>query len=95
MLFNYARGIDEREVEVEHVRKSIGTQLSWGVRFQTDDQLKSFLLDLAKEVSNRLKAESIKGKKMTLYVFLFFSSLLAPIIHSSIHPFIHSGQKKS
>ena len=49
-------------------RKSVGTQISWGVRFDTNEQVKRFLVDLAAEVAKRLKQVPAMGARVTLMV---------------------------
>lgn len=46
----------------------MGTQISWGVRFDTIEQMNKFLSDMAAEVSTRLKSLGMKGKAVHLKV---------------------------
>ena len=34
-LYNYARGIDSREIKVEKERKSVSAEINYGIRFTT------------------------------------------------------------
>ena len=54
MLFTYARGIDARKWEARPVRKSVGAQVTWGVRFDNEAQVMRFVEQLAEEVAARL-----------------------------------------
>ena len=67
-LYEFARGIDHRELKVYQPRKSLGTQLSWGVRFENTAQVKRFIVDLSQEVSHRLQSDSLLGHKLHLLV---------------------------
>jgi len=67
-LFLYARAIDPRPLKTEQDRKSVGTQISWGVRMGTEEQVKAFLGDLCAEVSKRLSEISMVGSRVTLRV---------------------------
>ena len=64
----YARGIDERQLEPNVKRKSVGAEVSWGVRFKDESDALKFLDDLAMEVSKRLKEAQVKGRTVTLKV---------------------------
>lgn len=50
-LYNSARGIDNRPLQLVHKRRTVGTQISWGVRFSELTQVNTFITDMAKEVS--------------------------------------------
>eukprot|EP01122_Echinamoeba_exundans_P018044 TRINITY_DN9964_c0_g1_i1.p1 TRINITY_DN9964_c0_g1~~TRINITY_DN9964_c0_g1_i1.p1 ORF type:complete len:766 (+),score=136.72 TRINITY_DN9964_c0_g1_i1:239-2299(+) len=68
MLYDFSRGRDDRPVQTQHKRKSVGTQISWGVRLFTLDDVKKFLNDVAQEVSKRLKEINSKGSRITLRI---------------------------
>jgi len=44
MLYNFPRGIDTRELKLDDVRKSVGVDINWGVRFNQLEQVCIFLL---------------------------------------------------
>jgi nucleotidyltransferase/DNA polymerase involved in DNA repair len=67
-LYNYARGIDTRKLEFDNVRKSVGVDINWGIRFNNNEEILQFLEKLSEEISGRLKAVSVKGKLFTLKV---------------------------
>ncbi|KAJ3296359.1 deoxycytidyl transferase [Borealophlyctis nickersoniae] len=67
MLHNYARGIDNRPLENKG-RQSVGAEVNWGVRFETQEQVDTFLEELCGEVEKRLKAAAVKGKLISLKV---------------------------
>ncbi|ESR36146.1 hypothetical protein CICLE_v10027730mg [Citrus x clementina] len=68
MLWNYSRGVDNREVGVIQESKSIGAEVNWGVRFKDLNDSQHFLLSLCKEVSLRLQGCGVKGRTFTLKI---------------------------
>ncbi|KAJ3142676.1 deoxycytidyl transferase [Geranomyces variabilis] len=67
MLHRACRGIDARELE-NKPRQSVGAEINWGVRFETQEQVEKFLFDLTDEVVKRMKAISVKGRQVTVKV---------------------------
>ncbi|KAJ3166989.1 deoxycytidyl transferase [Geranomyces variabilis] len=67
MLHRACRGMDARELE-NKPRQSVGAEINWGVRFETQEQVEKFLLDLTEEVVKRMKAISVKGRQVTVKV---------------------------
>lgn len=65
-LYYYCRGIDDRPVKSEHLRKSVSAEVNYGIRFTSQDDVTRFIGELAAEVENRLSAVSLKGKCITL-----------------------------
>ncbi|CAN0510734.1 unnamed protein product, partial [Ectocarpus sp. 8 AP-2014] len=49
-------------------RKSIGAEVNYGVRFDTQTQADGFLSELAEELSRRMVAEGVLGRALTLKV---------------------------
>lgn len=49
-------------------RKSIGAEVNYGVRFDTQDQANGFLSELAGELSRRMAAEGVVGRALTLKI---------------------------
>ncbi|KAF9356858.1 deoxycytidyl transferase [Mortierella sp. AD094] len=70
MLYNSCRGIDETTLasDRDKARQSVSAEISWGVRFENQDQVDVFLWDLAREVSKRLKEIDRKGKSVVMKV---------------------------
>ncbi|XP_031272689.1 DNA repair protein REV1 isoform X3 [Pistacia vera] len=68
MLWNYSRGIDNRQVGLIQESKSIGAEVNWGVRFRDLKDSHHFLLNLCKEVSLRLQGCGVQGRNFTLKV---------------------------
>ena len=61
-----ADGVDKRVWEPRPVRKSVGAQSSWGVRFETDEEALTFVRKLSAEVGGRLHAQGLRGQHLTL-----------------------------
>jgi len=65
-LYKHCRGDDERVLEFEHVRKSVSAEVNYGIRFQTHEECKHFITELAQEVQARLEAIGKEGRCITL-----------------------------
>lgn len=71
LFYEVARGIDVAPVRPLKPRKSIGAEVSWGVRFTNDEgeKVSKFLSDLADEVSSRVLAAGACGSKVVFKVY--------------------------
>ncbi|KAG2179478.1 hypothetical protein INT44_006324 [Umbelopsis vinacea] len=67
-LYKFARGIDDRPLSSGQPRQSVSAEVSWGVRFENDDQVRDFVLGLCKEVEKRLRNVGCKGKSITMKI---------------------------
>jgi len=65
-LVRAARGVDETPWRVRPRRKTVGAQMSWGVRCADDDVAIDFVRQLAREVSQRMQKLKIVASKTTL-----------------------------
>eukprot|EP00736_Rhodelphis_marinus_P000514 Rmarinus@m.13459 len=67
-LYQYARGIDNRPVDPKKVRKSIGAELSWAIRFRHRDvySVCVFIEEIAKQVACRMRTCGARGHSVTL-----------------------------
>ncbi|KAG2229942.1 hypothetical protein INT48_001208, partial [Thamnidium elegans] len=65
-LFNYSRGIDDRELTTNQKRQSVSAEVNWGLRFEDEENEKTFIEGLSKEVSDRLIKLGLRGKTITL-----------------------------
>ena len=65
-LIDLARGIDNSLWIERPVRKSVGAQMSWGVRCSTQEIAIDFVTQLAGEVSSRMQRLNIRGSQMNL-----------------------------
>ncbi|CAE6377231.1 unnamed protein product [Rhizoctonia solani] len=67
-IWNAIRGIDDRALESDKPRKSVSADVNYGIRFENNEQAESFVLGLAKEVSERLKSINKRGRSLTLKI---------------------------
>jgi DNA repair protein REV1 len=65
-LWEYARGIDKKEVGDIEIRKSVSAEVNWGVRFYNQEQVDEFIESLCGELSRRLVKERVKGRHLSL-----------------------------
>jgi DNA repair protein REV1 len=65
VLWENMNGVDNRKWEVRE-RKSIATQISWGVRFDQQSQVNEFLDRIALTASGRMEKLGLKGKCVSL-----------------------------
>lgn len=69
MLYDFARGIDDRAVENERIRKSIGAENTFNEDVNlVEEAAQQYLQELAEEVSLRVKKRGVWGKNVTLKV---------------------------
>eukprot|EP00611_Tribonema_gayanum_P019309 TRINITY_DN3321_c3_g1_i2.p1 TRINITY_DN3321_c3_g1~~TRINITY_DN3321_c3_g1_i2.p1 ORF type:complete len:949 (+),score=282.51 TRINITY_DN3321_c3_g1_i2:429-2849(+) len=66
LLWTFAHGEDTRPVVPYTPRKSLGAEVSWGVRFDDQAGANEFLTKLSGEVAVRLKDQGCKGRTITL-----------------------------
>ncbi|KAJ8916575.1 hypothetical protein NQ315_000219 [Exocentrus adspersus] len=65
-LKEQARGVDKRPLNFHHERKSVSTEVNYGIRFKTLKECYSFLLSLSEEVYNRLNSTGMRARSLTL-----------------------------
>ena len=68
MYYQFVRGIDEREVESEYVRKSLGTEETFAEDLYEMVDLLRALDDIAKEVHRRADKRNFLAKTLTLKI---------------------------
>lgn len=68
MYYQFVRGIDEREVESEHVRKSLGAEETFSEDLYRMVDLLSALDEIAREVHRRAEKRNFIAKTLTLKV---------------------------
>ena len=61
-----ARGVDKRPWEPVALRKSVGAQASWGVRFNQISEAEHFARQLCGEVATRMGQFRVRGRTLTL-----------------------------
>ncbi len=67
-LYNASRGIDNRLVKPNRVRKSVGRERTFGEDLLSNDALRSALADVLDSVWQRIEANSAIGRTVTLKV---------------------------
>ena len=67
-LRDAARGVDTRAWEARPPRRSVGAQVTWGVRFVEASEAVAFVTKLVTEVATRMKRVRVKGKSLTLKI---------------------------
>ena len=65
-VYNFCKGKDSRDLILKHERKSISVEINYGIRVETIKEFESFLLNLCKELENRMKNENVAGSLVTL-----------------------------
>lgn len=85
LLYDFARGIDHREVESDRIRKSIGAETTLAEDITLEgEKAKEILEELADEVSLRIKKRNVKGRNVTLKIkFSDFSQITRSTMTSS------------
>ncbi|MDG1262237.1 MAG: DNA polymerase IV [Flavobacteriales bacterium] len=63
---NICRGIDNREVKPDRVRRSVGAERTFGTDLDDLNQQEIALREIAEEVSRRLKGGEYKGKTLSI-----------------------------
>ncbi|KAJ3256958.1 deoxycytidyl transferase [Boothiomyces macroporosus] len=64
-FYNIARGIDTRTLQ-NKARQTIGSDVNWGIRFKTQDQLEIFMKEFADEVFKRMKQAGLNCNHLTV-----------------------------
>lgn len=54
-VYQYSRGVDSRQLKPVSVRKSVGVDINYGIRFTNMTNAEHFLKKLSEELSSRLK----------------------------------------
>ncbi|KAI1307385.1 deoxycytidyl transferase [Mortierella claussenii] len=97
MLYNSCRGIDDTTLasDRDKARQSVSAEISWGVRFENQDQVDVFLSDLAHEVSKRLKEINRKGKAIVVKIMKrkeYVKGAWKHLGHGPVDQFARTGQ---
>ncbi|KAI9508820.1 DNA repair protein [Russula earlei] len=67
-LYSAIRGVDERNLESDSPRKSVSCDINYGIRFENDGQVETFIHQMSEEVARRLDAIGVKGRSLTLKI---------------------------
>ncbi len=66
--YQIARGIDDRPVNPNRIRKSIGAENTFDHNLQQKEEMKAELADIAEQVASRLQKYSRQGRTLTLKI---------------------------
>jgi len=66
IYWELAHGVDERVVELDRQRKSVGREITFSNDIDDNEELETVLLDLAGQVSRRLRRQLIGARTITL-----------------------------
>ena len=66
MLYDFARGIDSRQLRLTTERKSLSADINFGIRFSDMSEAESLISNLAKEVERRAEEANVLGGTITL-----------------------------
>ena len=66
MLYEFARGIDNRELKLSTERKSLSADINFGIRFSDMSEAESLISNLAAEVERRAEEANVLGGTITL-----------------------------
>lgn len=66
--YDFARGIDERPVDPNRIRKSLGAEITFDRDIDSHDELLIELKEIANDVCLRIKNNSFRGRTFTLKV---------------------------
>lgn len=66
LFYNFARGIDERPVEPYRIRKSVGCERTLQQDISTEEEIRTMLGEVVRELSERLARRDFKGNTLTL-----------------------------
>jgi DNA polymerase-4 len=79
-FYNIAHGLDERPVEPNRIRKSIGKETTFSEDIDDTDQMLDILNDIAVKLENSLMKRDARGRTITLKVKYFdFQSITRSI----------------
>ncbi len=68
MLYAFSRGIDEREVETDYERKSLGTETTYRTDLRRIEEMDEQLEQMAEEVANGLEKRTLAACTVTVKV---------------------------
>lgn len=71
IYYDFARGIDERPVVVERIRKSVSCEETFATDIFNHDEVHSRLRDLIIDLSERISRKNFTGRTLTLKVKFF------------------------
>lgn len=91
-LYDYCRGIDERDVETEHERKSLGTEETFPEDISSLDKMREHVIRMAQEVKDSLshyEDRKIKNLFVKIKYFDFKVTTIERAMPFSIENFLY------
>ncbi|KAF5373889.1 hypothetical protein D9758_000797 [Tetrapyrgos nigripes] len=67
-LYNAVRGVDEKKLESDKKRKSVSCDINYGIRFENNEQVETFIHQMANEVTRRMEEIKVLGRSITLKI---------------------------
>ncbi|KAJ6606232.1 hypothetical protein DFH09DRAFT_1353423 [Mycena vulgaris] len=67
-LYNAIRGIDDTQLRSDKQRKSVSAEINYGIRFQSNEEAETFILEMAGTVAERLNEIKMLGRSITLKI---------------------------
>ncbi|ORY56432.1 hypothetical protein BCR35DRAFT_309834 [Leucosporidium creatinivorum] len=64
----FARGVDDRELDVGKARQSVSTEVNYAIRFENEEQVERFLRQLGEETVKRLRDTGCKARSLNLKI---------------------------
>ncbi len=65
-LFDFSRGLDDRQLVSVQARKSVSASMNYAIRFTTHQEAENFLRDLSVELCGRMERLAVKCGALTL-----------------------------
>ncbi|KAK0553688.1 deoxycytidyl transferase [Tilletia horrida] len=69
-MYKSLNGIDRNRLEPQKLRQSVGANVNYAIRFQSQDEAREFVHKLSIEVVSRLKAARLKGRQVAVNVMV-------------------------
>lgn len=66
MLYDYARGVDNRELKTSTERKSVSVDINFGIRFKDISEAEVLLGSISQELQKRAEQARVFGNQLTL-----------------------------
>lgn len=66
LLYQRARGTDDKALQFNKVRKSVSAEVNYGIRFKEASDMNKFIEQLSEEVEKRLHEAGVQGRAVTL-----------------------------
>ncbi|ORY78482.1 hypothetical protein BCR35DRAFT_291934 [Leucosporidium creatinivorum] len=64
----FARGVDDRELDVGKARQSVSTEVNYAIRFENEEQVERFMRQLGEETAKRLRDVGCKARSLNLKI---------------------------